>query len=532
MKFFNTEGPIQRDIHYVLPPLARMDTDGILSLIAARKYFVLHAPRQTGKTTCLLALTEELNRTGNYRAVYVNVEAGQAARENVDAAMRAILDELADAADEFLGDAMPEERMDAILRQAGGWRALGNMLEEWSQAGERPLVLMMDEIDTLIGDTLIAVLRQLRSGYRKRPASFPQSVILCGVRDVRDYRIHSAKYKEIITGGSAFNIKAESLRLGNFTRDEIERLYAQHTAETGQEFAAEVFPLVWELTAGQPWLVNALAYEACFRMPEGKDRSHPITVALIEQAKENLILRRDTHLDQLARQLEEARVRRVIEPMLAGKEERRHSPEDVQYVIDLGLITRETNGREAQGLQVANAIYREVIPRELAFGTQLGFETSHQPAWYIAPDGSLDMMKLMKEFQQFFRENSEVWLERFDYKEAGPHLLMQAFLHRIVNGGGDIRREYGLGRGRTDLLITWPYQDDVQRIVVELKIARSAPDKVIAEGLAQTADYMDRSDATEGHLVIFDQRQRRKWSEKIFHRARTYQKRRIMVWGM
>jgi len=527
MKFFNTEGPMQPDIHYCLSPLERMDTDEIMALIAVRKYFVLHAPRQTGKTTCLLALTEELNRTGQYRAAYVNVEAGQAARENVDAAMRAILDELADAAREFLDDPMPDARMDAILRQAGGWRALGRMLQEWSQADPRPLVLMMDEIDTLIGDTLIAVLRQLRSGYRKRPAGFPQSVILCGVRDVRDYRIRSAKYKEIITGGSAFNIKAESLRLDSFNQEEIERLYAQHTAETGQEFAEDVFPLVWELTAGQPWLVNALAYEACFRMPEGKDRSCPMTIALIGQAKENLILRRDTHLDQLADKLEEARVRRVIEPMLAGKEERRHSPEDVQYVIDLGLITRE-----ASGLQVANAIYREVIPRELAFGTQLGFETSHQPAWYIASDCSLDTMKLMKEFQQFFRENSEIWLERFDYKEAGPHLLLQAFLQRIVNSGGDIRREYGLGRGRTDLLITWPYRDGVQRIVIELKIARSAPDKVIAEGLAQTADYMDRSNATEGHLVIFDRRLRRKWSEKIFHRARTFQKRRILIWGM
>ncbi len=527
MKFFNTEGPIQPDIHYCLPPLDRMNTDEILALIAARKYFVLHAPRQTGKTTCLLALTDELNRIGQYRAVYFNVEVGQSAREDVNEAMRAILSELSSAARDFLNDPMPEDRMDEILRNDGGRRALGKMLEEWSQSDARPLVLMIDEIDTLIGDTLIAVLRQLRAGYAKRPESFPLSIILCGVRDVRDYRIHSSKTKEIITGGSAFNIKAESLRLGNFAFDEIRKLYLQHTAETGQVFEENIFPLVWELTGGQPWLVNALAYEACFRMPAGKDRSRLITAELIEQAKENLILRRDTHLDQLANQLDEARVRRVIEPMLAGKDERRHSPEDVQYVIDLGLITRE-----AGGLRVANAIYSEVIPRELAFGTQLGFENSYQPAWYIAPDGSLEMMKLMKEFQQFFREHSESRLERFDYKEAGPQLLMQAFLQRIVNGGGDIRREYGLGRGRTDLLITWPYTGGAQRIVIELKIARSAPDKVIAEGLAQTADYMDRSNATEGHLVVFDRRQRRKWSEKIFHRARTYQKRRILIWGM
>ncbi|HLP46019.1 MAG TPA: ATP-binding protein, partial [Candidatus Kapabacteria bacterium] len=162
-----------------------------------------------------------------------------------------------------------------------------------------------------MGDTLIAVLRQLRSGYEKRPALFPQSIVLCGIRDVKDYRMHSDREKTIITGGSAFNIKAESLRLGNFTPLEIEKLYRQHTDETGQLFNKDVFTLVWELTEGQPWLVNALAYEACFEMKEGRDRANAITSKMIEQAKENLILRRETHLDQLSDKLKEDRVRRV-----------------------------------------------------------------------------------------------------------------------------------------------------------------------------------------------------------------------------
>jgi hypothetical protein len=438
MKFFNTEGPIQSDLHYCLAPLERIDKGEVFSLIAARKCFVLHAPRQTGKTTCLLALTDELNRIGQYRAAYFNVETAQAAREDIDAAMRAILDELAVAAKDFLDDSMPDARMGEVLRKAGGRRALGRMLQEWSEADPRPLVLMIDEVDTLIGDTLISVLRQLRSGYRKRPASFPQSVILCGVRDVRDYRIRSSKSKEIVTGGSAFNIKAESLRLGNFSPEEVERLYQQHTAETGQAFEENIFPLAWDLTGGQPWLVNALAYEVCFRMPEGKDRSRPVTVELIEQAKENLILRRDTHLDQLADKLEEARVRRVIEPLLAGGVNgEKIPPDDIQYARDLGLITARPQ------LAIANRIYQEVIPRELTWSKQVTIP--HQTEWYLADDGRLNMNKLIKAFQQFFRENTEIWLERFDYKQAGPHLLMQAFLQRIVNGGGGDRSRVRAG---------------------------------------------------------------------------------------
>ena len=164
-------------------------------------------------------------------------------------------------------------------------RALEELLTVWAEHSPLPLVLLIDEIDALVGDTLIAVLRQLRAGYAKRPRSFPQSVILCGVRDVRDYRIHSNQEKAIITGGSAFNIKAESLRLGNFIRGEMESLYRRHTDETGQIFTVEALDRLWELAQGQPWLVNALGYETCFKMKAGRDRQQPITVERVDEGQ-------------------------------------------------------------------------------------------------------------------------------------------------------------------------------------------------------------------------------------------------------
>ncbi len=475
MRFFNTAAPIKPEIHYNLPQLERLNKDEILALIAQEKYFILHAPRQTGKTTCLLALVEELNRTGQYRAVYANIEPAQALREQVERAMRTILSQISDSATQYLDDPLPARRMADLLTERGE-DAFSALLKEWSQASPLPLVLTLDEVDALVGDTLISLLRQLRAGYVARPHSFPQSVILCGVRDVRDYRIHSSRTQEIITGSSAFNIKAESLRLGNFTSDEIKRLYDQHTAEIGQIFTPDVFPLAWDLTGGQPWLVNALAYEACWGMKENRDRTRLITAETFQQAKENLILRCDTHLDQLADKLQEDRLRRVIEPILAGAHlDAQKLGDDIQYVIDLGLITA---------------------------------------------------------FQQFFREHSEHWVERFDYKEAGPQLLLQAFLQRIVNGGGRIEREYGLGRKRTDLLIIWNYPGGTQRVVLELKIARGELEKVVQAGLEQTVAYMDRSGAREGHLVTFDRRAGRTWEERIYHSVETRQSHTIGVWGM
>ena len=172
MKFFNTAGAVKPDIHYCIPPLERINTEDILRLIAAEKYFILHAPRQTGKTSCLLALTDLLNASGRYRAIYANIEAAQAARENVDGAMRAVLGELATRAQLIRKDDLPYNRMVALLDQFGGWQALNRLLSEWAQADPLPLVLMLDEVDALIGDSLIALLRQLRGGYDTRPAAF------------------------------------------------------------------------------------------------------------------------------------------------------------------------------------------------------------------------------------------------------------------------------------------------------------------------------------------------------------------------
>ena len=526
MRFFNTAGPCKQEDHYIVPPLERVDLDDILMLIQQGKYFVLHAPRQTGKTTCMLALMEYLNIEGRYSALYINVEAAQAAREDVTAGINAILADMGSRGLSVLNDDFLDKIRQKVIETNNAFTALNEVLSLWAANSSKPVVLIMDEIDSLVGDTLISVLRQIRSGYDKRPANFPQSIILCGVRDVRDYRIHSDKDKSIITGGSAFNIKAASLRLGDFTRDEVESLLIQHTKETGQKFTRDAKDCIWDYTLGQPWLVSALAYEVCFKIKEGRDRAIDIDETMIIQAKENLILRRETHLDQLADKLKEERVRKVVEPVLLGMPGTSDiSIDDLDYVYDLGLIRRKPH------VAISNPIYAEIIPRMLVATTQemMSFETP----WYVQKEGSLDMSKLLNEFQEFFREHSEHWIERFSYKEAGPHLLLQAFLQRIVNSGGRIEREYGLGRMRTDLLVVWNKGDgEVQKIVIELKILYKSLEKTIDQGLEQTGRYMERCGSSEGHLVIFNRSDDISWDKKIFSEKREFKGKDIMVWGM
>ena len=519
VRSFNTAGPVQPSRHYCIPPLERLDLDDVLNLIREEKYFVLHAPRQSGKTSVLLALRDLLNSgsVGDFRCVYASLEAGRTAGDDIERATRDALSVLRRQARTTLGDESLAELAAEALRTAGPGDALAETLARWAEADARPLVLLLDEVDSLTGDSLLSLLSQVRSGYPDRPRGFPASVVLCGIRDVRDYRAPGV-------AGSPFNIKAESLRLGDFTEAETRALLGQHTEEKGQLFAEEALELVWDHTRGQPWLVNALAHDACFRHQPGRDRSWTITAADLRGARERLILRRETHLGQLAEKLREGRVRRVIEPILSGDVEHEASRWDIEYVRDLGLIA------PGAPLRVANPIYAEVIPRELTSAMDEGL--AEQTAWYVGAGGALLMEKLMASFQRFFRAHSEHWAGRFDYAEAGPQLILQGFLHRIVNGGGRLEREYGIGRGRMDLLIVWPRDGGEDRFAVECKVAHKGREPAVREGLRQTAGYLDRLGSEAGHLVVFDRSPAKSWEEKIYRRAEEYEGKTITVWGM
>jgi hypothetical protein len=338
---------------------------------------------------------------------------------------------------------------------------------------------------------------------------------------------------QVITGGSAFNIKAESLRMGNFTQEETKALWLQHTQATGQQFAEAIFPELWLDTEGQPWLVNALGYELTWKNRTARDRSYNITLTDYKEARERLIQSRATHLDQLADKLREPRVQAVMNAIIGSKDEHNLNdlkPDDQQYVADLGLIITHPSVR------ISNRIYQEVIPRELTWLAQTRIANQEQ-SWYITKDHRLDMPKLLTAFQQFFREHSDIWSEGFSYKEAAPQLLMQAFLQRIINGGGRISREYGLGRKRTDLFIEWPTDPEqgmygpLQRIVIELKIQRGQLDNILTTGLEQTADYVNRVGADEAHLIIFNRNADVNWDAKIWQQQESFSDLAITVWG-
>jgi AAA domain len=496
VRYFNTAGPCVPERHYMLPAAARLPE--ALSLIEGWQYFIVHAPRQTGKTTTLAALAAQLTAAGGHVALRLSCERAEAWGDDIEAAELAVLDSIRGEAaarrlpSEFLPpdpwpDASPGSRLYAAL-------------QDWATGCPLPLVLFFDEIDALRGRSLISVLRQLRDGFTIHPQAFPASVVLCGLRDIRDYKAAAGGDPNRLGTASPFNIAVKSLRIGDFTADEVATLYKQHTAETGQEFTLDAVERVFALTQGQPWLVNALAREVTDEMRI--QPPNPVTADHIETAKERLILARATHLDSLVSKLAEPRVRRVIEPLVAGTLPDNVDDvyeDDVAYVRDLGLIGR------GKFIEVANPVYREVIMRVLGSGFE-GLIRA-EPQRFLLPDGRLDLRLLIEKFAAFWIADGEILAETRYYSEAAAQLVFTAFLQRVVNGGGFVDREYGIGRGRIDLLIRKPYGDGrIQLEAVELKVWHPRQADPLAKGLAQLDGYLDRLGLDTGTLIIFDRR--------------------------
>lgn len=498
MHFFNTTGPCNPTDHYMLPATERLEAFDLDRLLAQKSYFVLHAPRQTGKTTAMLELARQLTAAGEYIAVLVSMEIGAGFRDDIGAAEQAILGAWRNA----IRFQLPKNYHPPVWQtDAPAGQRISEFLGEWALHAPLPLVIFIDEIDALQDQVLISILRQLRDGFQRRPTAFPSSVALIGLRDVRDYKVKSGGSAYLNTP-SPFNISVRSFTLRNFSGAEVRSLLGQHTAETGQQFTETAATRIFALTQGQPWLVNALAKVCAEELVEAV--TIPIDGEQVGAAKEILIQRRQTHLHQLADKLREERVRHVIEPMLAGGVLDNVSPDDLDYVVDLGLAKQEVSGR----LAIANPIYGEVIPRVLATTTQASLPAIH-PTW-LNRDGTLNADNLLNAFLTFWRQHGQPLLRSAPYHEIAPHIVLMAFLHRVVNlalsavegGNGRIEREYAIGSQRMDLCL---FYGDTQ-LAMELKVWRDGDADPATRGLVQLDSYLDGLGLPTGWLVIFDQR--------------------------
>ncbi|MDR3296850.1 MAG: PD-(D/E)XK nuclease domain-containing protein [Prevotellaceae bacterium] len=501
--FFNNTGPCNPEDHYMLPPAERLRGVQLHRYIRDNLYWVLHAPRQMGKTTFLQSWMREINAGNEAVACYVTVEECQGVTQ-VEIAMPTICNAVRRWAAQY-GLPVPSSE------DSQAHSLLSSTLCNWAAlVAPKPLIVLFDEVDVLQGEPLISFLRQLRGGFANRGVgTFPTSIALVGMRDLKDY-ITAAKDGVAPNPGSPFNIKSDSASLSNFSQENVEHLFAQRTAEIGQQITQEALNYVWEQSKGQPWIVNSLFLRATMRVLD-EDSTETVTIDHIREARQQMILARETHLDALVYRLDNPQVRRVVETLMTGEPDPQMADtEGFRLAQDLGLVVVERGTP-----QVANPIYRETLARQMTYGAQLAIP--EQEWQWQKPDGTLDMDALLREFQKFWRKHSEVWEQKSDYTEAFPHLLLMAFLQRVINGGGRIEREYAAGRGRMDLAVEFNGRWDI--LEVKLIHPYSSPKEVLEEGLTQIAKYRNTIDSTApAYLIIFDRRapdKKKPWDERL-----------------
>jgi hypothetical protein len=463
-------------------------------------------------------MVEHLRKTGRHEALWVDL---QPARELSDPAIAfpVLLDCFVQALSVHpeLPCPKPARLKDWLsLSQT----AMIGLLGWLSSKSKKPLVLFLDEADGLMGQTMVSFLTQLRTLYIGRPQRpAPHSLVLVGQRSVRDYILSDQERKATSWLGttSPFNITAETQTLEPFSQKEVRELLLKHTKVTGQKWSKKATARVYELGQGHPWLTNALAEICVERLVE--DRSKMLKSHHVEAAKEAMIQERRTHIDSLIARLREERVKRIVAPMIAGETTSGDAvDDDFAYVLGLGLLIKKEGA-----YQIANPIYREVIPRVLTYDQQL--QIPNQTSWYVKAGGKLDMPRLMAAWQEFWREDGHLAAEGFNYREAGPHLMLMAFFQRVINGGGRLDREYALGRGALDLLVTWKGE----RHAIEVKVRRD--ERTEGKAVEQVGRYLASLGLKEGWVVLFDRRKTVGWEEKVFEREHRRGDTRVIVLG-
>lgn len=480
---FNTAGPNDPARHHTIPALSRVPR--VREIIEQGSYFILHAPRGTGKTTLLLDLAALLNRERNYVAAVLSLEPG-AALPSIDAAELAMLDSWR----YDLAAYLPADVAVPRFPEAPVGNRIGAALSAFAQECPRPLVIFLDGLDALSWDVRSSLVRQVRAGKPRRPRAFPWSIGFASLRELREMDVPAGPARETAPASST-GLDAEIVTLPPFSRSDVATLLSAVQERTGQEVMSSAVDRVYELSQGHPYLVNALGLRV-IECVEG--RNHPITSVDVEKARDLLLERRGGLLDEISDRARDPRLRAVLEHVV--NEASKEPPvEDVRIAFDLGVVRRSAEGR----LVIAAPFWLALVARLIPNAMRSVFPTG-QPPW-VGPAGELDTDRLLEAFLEFWRKHGDALFSSLPYGELSP-LVLTSFLNRVIKSGGLIEREYALGRGRMDVCIR---QGGVSLPLV-VKVRRDREPEPLAEGLAQLDEAMAKLHTDKGWLVIFDRR--------------------------
>jgi len=499
--------------HFCVSPIKRLDTAKVWQLILQKKYFLICGPKQCGKTSYLLALASLVNRNGQAKCLYFNVESLRGVQENLEESMRSILFEISSRARDTFGDDFLEDMVPHILEKRGPYQALNELLTQWSKRSDKPIVLLVDEIDTLQGPILTSVLSQIRAGYDKRPAHFPQSIIFCATHDVIDKQ---------------FNIKDASIRINFLRREDLDAMFLAYTAKHGIVVAKEAVDMIWRFSSGQPWIISTIAGEIVHEIVPAKLIAR-VSPEQVDEAISNVIAKRGNHIEYLVSQIRDERVKKCLIPILAsGAIPDDLGEEDLSFAQEIGIIKVDRK------IEISNGLYREIIPRALFAPIEhiIGFAQDD----FLDDDGSLDTLRLMRSFQSFFRNHIDRLVRLVDYGSAGYSLVFQALLQKLADSGGLIDRDFGLGLGRVVLRYkrSYPLRQEALFVIKQVAVWSIERYRQMIPQLEEEASSCGDPEfgrKVETHVVVINVNPDFAWEGKPQYAQKGTAEKPIHVWG-
>ncbi|MDR2353361.1 MAG: ATP-binding protein [Deltaproteobacteria bacterium] len=502
-KYFNTGGPSDPSRHYVVPAVERVPV--ARQLVEDGLFFVLHGPRQSGKTTFVLEFIREINSCGRYHAFYLSLQEARGIKG---------LSKFASFFVETLNEALKNSGVEILAKTTVPYedltfpqKAIRRALNSLCSSLDKPVILFIDEVETLQGKVLKSFLDQIRCGFVMRNRfNFPHSLGLVAMRDLEDLRLEHTSAKRASLLASPFNI-ARDLYLPNFSFADINKLYEMHVVTTGQIIEDQARVRAWEWSEGQPWLVNALIAEVVEVILNG-DLGKVVTEDLIDRAAQELLKNRPAHLRHLMLWLEDPRIRRAVGPVIAGSVIKRPVlNEGIFLALDLGLLSADVNDH----LRPANRLYRYLM--ESSFTRSLKFPASLE-GLFINKDNIL-MTSLLREFQRYWREMSRSWLRPYQNIPAVlSHLATQTFLKAATASQTHLVRGSVLGEDSLEICAEF----SGKRYPLLLMVARP---RAVETGLEELSRNLESLGVLEGWLLVFDFDYQKTAEEKMYWKTKT-----------
>lgn len=506
-KVFNTTAVCIPGKHYMVNLDERLKE--IKKMIDDGKYFTINRARQYGKTTTLMALSQYLQK--EYHVVLIDFQTFGSADFSTEHVFSA---SFAGAFLESLdtnGPAMTaefqkirEELEQTAEKETFTLRPLFKALQLLCSASDRPIVLMLDEVDSAADNQIfLDFLAQLRAQYITR-FQFPtfQSVILASVYDIRNLK------QKIRPDGrhkynSPWNIAADFRIPMDFSAKDIAGMLREYEKDHHTRMdIEEMAHLLYEYTAGYPFLVSRLCQLLDEDIgPEEKYDSPKAawTKSGFHRALRMILSEKNTLFESLIGKLHDyPELNETLRTLLfTGKTFLYRTDENVTDVASMFGFIKNQNGTVAIANRIFETrLYNYYLSEEEMQKTDI-YKASLQDKSQFISGGYLNMRRILEKFVEHFHDIYGGCSEKFLEEEGRQYFLL--YLKPIINGRGNYYIESRTrDLRRTDVIVDY----HGEQYIIEMKIWHGEEYNHCGE--QQLISYLEDYHISKGYMLSFN----------------------------